>query len=176
MSKYASLSELRLAFTNALQKAELSAKTEQDYDAITEIAVDFLNSIPTSLVQTDFVERRLARTYLDDKDKKDTAKITKFMLQIWNDDVVRLDDDNLCDDLQCAAEKFYKSGFTIEAQTAKGKFYGYVAEHPEEPGLPYYSEEPDDAIIFETMQKAQEWIATNSEGTDFNFIIINKKD
>lgn len=67
-------------------------------------------------------------------------------------------------------------GFTIEAQTAKGKFYGYVAEHPEEPGLPYYSEEPDDAIIFETMQDAQNWIDTNSEGTDFNFIIINKKD
>ena len=67
-------------------------------------------------------------------------------------------------------------GFTIEAQTATGKFYGYVAEHPEEPGLPYYSEEPNDAIIFETMQDAQNWIDTNSEGTDFNFIIINKKD
>lgn len=66
--------------------------------------------------------------------------------------------------------------FAIETQTSKGKFYGYVAKHPEEPGLPYYSEEPADAIIFETMQDAQNWIDINSEGTDFNFIIINKKD
>lgn len=105
------------------------------------------------------------------------------------DDLSNPDYDKQYKKLDKAIEKFYNwynegnyalepqhIGFTIEVQTSKGKFYGYVAEHQEETGLPYYSEEPDDAIIFETMQDAQNWIDTNSEGTDFNFIIINKKD
>ena len=174
--RYKELIKLRDNFLDALNAQAKLAKTQEDYDDLESITEDVFNGIPLEIVQCDYITRNTIRSYLDNDDQKDMHKVNKFMKQLWNDDVFHLDDDNLCDDLQYATEKFYKSGFTIETQTSKGKFYGYVAEHPEEPWLPYYSEEPDDAIVFETMQDAQDWIDTNSEGTDFNFIIINKKD
>lgn len=136
-------------------------------ETLTRYNKDVIKDIASALdTDSEYYQELLERLASDINnvicDEQDESDYTEQMAQIMEIKHVSAEND--------------KQGFTIETQTAEGKFYGYVAEHPEEPGLPYYSEEPDDAIIFETMQDAQNWIDTNSEGTDFNFIIINKKD
>lgn len=53
-----------------------------------------------------------------------------------------------------------------------GKFYGYVAPHPEEADLPYYDNDKSNAMVFKDYSEADDWIEMyGRSGTTLDFTI-----
>lgn len=109
MIRYEELNNLRVAFTDALQKAAQEAKTEDEFAWIESVATDAMMAMPPTILSKDYIERGTIATYLEGKDRQDTKKINEFMMQIYRDDLFHMNDDYLCDDLTYAAQKFYKN-------------------------------------------------------------------
>lgn len=107
MIRYEELNSLRVAFTDALQRAAQEAKTEDEFAWIESVATDTLSAMPPTILSKDYIERGTIATYLNKEDRQNTKKINAFMMQIYADDLFHMNDDYLCDDLQYAAEKFY---------------------------------------------------------------------
>ena len=101
------LIEYKTAFIEELQKLEKECGNEVDFDELVYVVEDVLNSIPHTLLHTDYIPRSICRSYLNDNEP--TQFVNKFMEQLYLDNVFHLDDDNLCDDLEYALKEFYKA-------------------------------------------------------------------
>lgn len=66
--------------------------------------------------------------------------------------------------------------YIIKAYTYNGEFYGYAAEHPDEPGLPYYDNKLANAIRFETYADADNYLDRFTDTSELEFIIIETKE
>lgn len=64
--------------------------------------------------------------------------------------------------------------FIIKAYNRDFSFYGYVAKHPEEPELPYYSNDVDSAILFENYEDATRHAVRLDGGAEFLHLVIRK--
>ena len=107
MTKYDELIKTRDEFIEQLNDCVKNAQTQDDFDELEHIIEDVFNGMPIEITSCDYIMRSVIQSYLDDNDQKDMATVSKFMNQVWRDDVFHLNDDYLCDDLQYAAEKFY---------------------------------------------------------------------
>lgn len=106
--KYKELIKLRDNFLDALNAQVELAKTKEDYDDLESITEDVFNRIPLEIAQCDYSTRSVISSFLDDDDQDDMEKVNKFMHQVWEDDILHLNDDWFCDDVQRSADKFYK--------------------------------------------------------------------
>lgn len=100
------LIEYKIAFIKELKKLEKECGNESDFDDLVYVVEDILNSIPHTLLHTDYAPRSIIRTYLNDDEP--IQFVNKFMEQLYLDNVFHLDDDKLCDDIEYAKNKFYE--------------------------------------------------------------------
>lgn len=107
MNKYENLEKLKDKFLAELKDAVKTAQAVDDFDKLEDIVEDVFNGIPLEIAQCDYIMRYTAGSWLHDKDQEDMEKVSRFMKQIYEDDVFHLNDDTFCDDMNYAEAKFY---------------------------------------------------------------------
>lgn len=90
-----------------LQESVKTAQTVDDFDKLEDIVEDVFNRIPLEIAQCDYIMRYTAGAWLHGEDQTDMKKVSRFMKQIYKDDVFHLNDDTFCDDMNYAEAKFY---------------------------------------------------------------------
>lgn len=75
-------------FLNELKTAEQNAKTEAQFDELADICEEVLSRIPITLIQKDFYKRSDIRTYIDDKEKDNTKRVSRYMRGLYNLDTI----------------------------------------------------------------------------------------
>jgi len=66
--------------------------------------------------------------------------------------------------------------YVIKAYDYDGNFYGYFADHPEEPDMPYYDDNPLNAKGFDSYDEAATVIERFADSSELECIIIEKTE
>lgn len=68
--------------------------------------------------------------------------------------------------------------YVLKAYDYDGCFYGYCAPHPDEEDLPFYDDDINNAIKYETIADAEFDIERFEEGSELQIVVeaVNKKD
>lgn len=82
------LKQLADEFLTVLQTAEQNAKTEAQFDELEEICENIICGLPITIIQKDFYKRSDIRTYLDDKEKDNTERVSRYMKGLYNLDTI----------------------------------------------------------------------------------------
>lgn len=82
------LKQLADEFLTELQTAEQNARTEAQFDELETICEDLICGLPITIIQKDFYKRSDIRTYIDDKEKDNTKRVSRYMKGLYNLDTI----------------------------------------------------------------------------------------
>ena len=107
------LKQLADEFLTVLQTAEQNAKTEAQFDELEEICENIVCGLPITIIQKDFYKRSDIRTYLDDEEKENTERVSRYMRGLYNLDTIAfcydMVNDAIQDDIESIADEDKKN-------------------------------------------------------------------